>query len=74
MLISTHWSRDKMKEHVQEVVHSLGGHEMIRVSQSRSIDPFSHATFERKQWSLSDLDVAQGCRAGERECVGLALT
>jgi hypothetical protein len=73
MLISTHRSRDKTKEHVQELVHIPGGHEMICASQSPSIDALSHVIFERKWWSLGNLDVAHECRAGGRERMALAL-
>ena len=73
MLISTHRSRDKTKEHVQELVHIPGGHEMICACQSRSVDALSHVIFEGKWWSLGDLDVAHECRAGGRERVALAL-
>ena len=66
-------SRDKTKEHVQELVHIPGGHEMICSGHSRSVDSLSHVIFERKWWSRGNLDVAQECRAGGRECVALAL-
>ena len=68
-----HRFRDKMKEHVQELVHIAGGHEMICAGQSRRVDVLSHVIFEGKWWSLGDLDVAHECRAGERERVTLAL-
>jgi hypothetical protein len=58
MLISRHRSRDKTKEHVQELVHIPGEQEMICASQSPSVDALSHIIFERKWWSLSNLDVA----------------
>jgi hypothetical protein len=73
MVISTHRSRDKTKEHVQELVHIPGGHEMICAGQSHSVDALSHVIFERKWWSLGDLDVAHECRAGGRERVALAV-
>ena len=63
MLVSTHRSRDKMKEHVQELVHIPGGHETICAGQSRSVDALSHVIFERKWWTLRDLNVVQNCRA-----------
>ena len=73
MLISTHRSRDKTKEHVQQLVHIPGGHEMICASQSPSVDAMRHVIFERKWWALDNLDVAHECRAGGRERVALAL-
>ena len=73
MLISTHRSRDKAEKHVQELVHIPGGHEMICAGQSRSVDALSHVIFERKWWSLGDLDVTHERRAGGRERVALAL-
>jgi hypothetical protein len=73
MLISTHRSRDKTKEHVQELVHIPGRHEIICASQSPSVDALSHVIFERKRWSLGNLDVAHECRAGGRERVALTL-
>jgi hypothetical protein len=74
MLISTHRSCDRAKEHVQELVHIPGGHEMICAGQSRRADVSSHVIFERKWWSLGNLDVAHECRAGGRERVALALS
>jgi hypothetical protein len=62
-LISTHRSRDKMKEHVQELVHIRGGHEMICAGRSRSVDALSHVIIERKWWSRVNLDVAHECQA-----------
>jgi hypothetical protein len=75
MLIRTHRSRDKTKEHVQELVHTPGGHEMICAGRSRSVDALSHVIFERKWRSLGDLDVVHDseCRAGGRERVALRL-
>ena len=73
MLISTHRSRNKTKEHVQELVHIHGGHKIICAGQSRSVDALSHVIFEREWWSLDDLDVAHECQAGGREYVTLAL-
>jgi len=72
MRINTYWSRDKTKEHVQELVHIPGGHEMICSGHSRSVNALNHVIFERK-WSRSNLDVAHECRAGGRERVALAL-
>ena len=48
MLISTHWSRNNMKDHVQELVHIPGGHEMICAGPSRSVDAFRYVIFERE--------------------------
>lgn len=67
MLICTHRSRDKTKEHVQELVHISGGHEMIGAHQSRSVDALNQVIFERKWSSRSNLDVAHKCRAGGRK-------
>ena len=53
-----HRSRDKTKEHVQELVNIPGGYEMICASQSHSIDMLSHVIFERKWQSRDNLDVA----------------
>ena len=66
-------SCDKTKEHVQELVHIPGGHEMICSGHSRSVDALSHFIFERKWWSRGNLDVAHECRAGGREHMAFAL-
>lgn len=64
MLISTHRSRDKMQGHVQELVHVAGGHEMICAGQFRSGNALSYIIFERKWWSLCNLNVAHECQVG----------
>ena len=64
MRINTYWSRDKTKEHIQELVHIPGGHEMICSGHSRSVDALNHVIFEREWWSRGNLDIAHECRAG----------
>lgn len=47
-------------EHVQGLVHILGGHEMVHgAGQFCSSNALNRVMFDRKWWSLGNLDVAE---------------